>query len=294
MFDLERYRLLHILSRNNPAGLIETSRGCKGNCNFCNKNTFGRFFRFKSPERVVDEMFYMKSAGFREIHIADDSFSQNLDHAKKTFELLIKKKFDLPISLYSGVRVDCVDRDFFRLAKEAGVWSVSFGIESGNQDILNLAGKGITLTQIENSVTMANKEGLETLGFFMFGLAGETEQTMQETIEFSTKLPLSIAKFDMLVPLPGTRLFNEWDEKGLIVSKDWSNYLFHQTSTPLYNHPTVTWDKIHKYYNRAHRSFYLRPSFITKRLIRDIIKGNFWKDCNLLLRSISSLLGSPN
>lgn len=290
MFDLKRYSHSHLSTRKNPVGLIETSRGCAFRCNFCNKNTFGHFHRSKSPERVVEEFFYLRQIGFREVHVADDSFTQDLDRAKQVCELLIQRKFDLSWSLYSGVRVDRVDKDFFELAKQAGLWSVSFGIESGNQQILDRINKGTKLPQIEKSVNLAHAAGLDTFGFFILGLSGETEKSMQDTIDFSLSLPLSIAKFDICIPYPGTGFYQELEGEGRIKLKNWSDYVVHQTDTPLFEHPNLSWQQLQKYYAKAYRAFYLRPEFWYKRLKRDVVKGDVMNDFLFFLKGLPSLL----
>ncbi len=293
MFDLSFYRHSHLTARANPVGLIETARGCPFNCNFCNKNIFGHHFRPKSPARVVDEFFYMKEAGFKEIHIADDAFTQDLDRAKEICQRLIDRKFDLPWSMYNGIRVDHCDREFFQLCRRAGGWSVSFGIESGNQAVLDRVHKGTDLAMIERAVRLANKEGLNTFGFFILGLPGETEESLKDTIKFSRKLPLSIAKFGICVPLPGTRLWDEWESEGRILMDDWSMASFHHHQIPLYNHENLSWETLRKYYSKAYHSFYLNPRYIARHFVQSVRRGDLGRDISLLAKTVASII-HPN
>lgn len=277
-FDVEAYKNSRISSRYNPVGLIETSRGCAFKCNFCNKKTFGTKFRTKSPERVVDEFNYLTSSGFKEIHITDDSFTQNLDRAKIICEKLMRQDNKFTWSLINGVRVDKVDAEFLSLAKRAGLWQIAFGIESGNDDILKKIKKGTTTKMVSRAVKLAAKAGIDTFGFFMLALTGETEETMRDTIDFSLQLPLSIAKFDIAIPYPGTEFYLDLERERRILSRDWDKYSCHQFEDPIYTHPNLSWDVVQKYYKRAFRKFYIRPSYFARRFCRDLAKGDLIND----------------
>jgi radical SAM superfamily enzyme YgiQ (UPF0313 family) len=285
LFTLNKYKHSRLSSRKNPVGLIETSRGCVFNCNFCNKLTFGTQYRTKTPERVVDEMEYMLKCGFREIHIIDDSFTQNIDRAKKICTEIMRRNLVFPWASLSGVRSDMVDLEFFKLAKHSGCWQVGFGIETGDQQVLDKINKKITLSQIENAVRLAKKAGLNIFGFFILGLTGETEESMKKTIAFSKKLPLDIAKFDICIPYPGTPYYKQLKKDGRIKSENWSKYICHQTEEPLFEHPNLSWPIIKVYYKKAFREFYLRPSYIIKRFIRSLKRGDLIYDACYFLRS---------
>jgi radical SAM superfamily enzyme YgiQ (UPF0313 family) len=285
LFTLSRYKNSRLSSRQNPVGLIETSRGCAFHCNFCNKLTFGSVYRAKEPKRVVDEMEYMLASGFREIHIIDDSFTQDVNRAKEICSEIMRRNLKFTWSSFSGVRVDKVDYEFFELARKSGCWQVAFGIETGDQEILDNINKEVTLSQSENAVNLAKKAGLDTFGFFILALSGETEASMRRTIEFAKRLPLDTAKFDICIPYPGTEYFNTLQEDGRIRSREWSKYSCHQIDEPLFDHPNLAWPVIAAYYKRAFREFYLRPSYVAKRFMRSLKKGDILFDIKCLLRS---------
>ena len=286
LYDISRYiHTSKLVERESPTGLLETSRGCVFKCVYCNKNIFGRRFRCKSPARVVDEIERMLDAGFREIHIEDDGFSTKLDNAKAICDEIVRRGLKFPWTLINGIRVDRTDQELCDRLAAAGCYQVAFGLESGNQDVLDRIQKGITKDQIRVAVPMARKAGLETFAFFMLGLPGDTEQSMQDTIDFSCELPLDIAKFAITIPLPGTAMFDEYDAQGLILTKDWAEYLFHDTTKPVYNHPNLEWDTIVRYYKRAYRQFYFRPGFIARRVTKGILSGRAFYDLLYFLRT---------
>jgi len=284
LFELKKYKNSRLSSRKNPVGLIETSRGCVFQCNFCNKLTFGSEYRAKEPKRVVDEMEYMIKSGFREIHLVDDSFTQDIQRAKDICIEIKKRNLRFPWASLSGVRADKVDFEFFRLAKEAGCWQVGFGIESGDQNILDRINKKISLSRVEMAVKLARKAGIDTFGFFILALSGETEESMKRTIEFSKRLPLDIAKFDICIPYPGTPYYKELKSENRIISENWSKYICHQIDEPLFNHPNLSWATISAYYKRAFREFYLRPGYIARRFIRSLKMGDVMYDIQYFLK----------
>lgn len=285
LYDITRYKTSKLVERESPTGLLETSRGCVFTCTYCNKNIFGRKFRTKSPERVVDEIERMLKLGFREIHIEDDGFSTNLKKAKAVCDEITRRGLKFPWTLINGIRVNRTDEELVRKLKAAGCYQVAFGIESGNQKILDRCQKGITLDQVRKAIAMTKKAGIETFGFFMLGLPDETEETMQDTIDFAVELDLHIAKFAITIPLPGTPLFEEYDREGLILTKDWSKYLFHETANAVYRHPNLSSETIVRYYKKAYRQFYFRPQYIARRVWRGITTGQILYDMGYFLKT---------
>ena len=285
LFDLNKYKNSRISSRRNPVGLLETSRGCAFQCCFCNKLTFGSEYRVKEPKRVVDEMEYLLKCGFKEIHLIDDSFTQDIVRAKEVCLEILRRRLKFPWSSLNGVRADKVDYDFFKLAKRSGCWQVGFGIETGDQDVLDRINKRLTLSQIENSVKLAKRAGIDTFGFFIFGLPGETVAAMNKTIEFAKSLPLDIAKFDICIPYPGTPYYKELMAENRIKSFDWSSYVCHQTKDALFIHSNLDWEVLEAYYKNAFKEFYLRPAYIYRRFMRSLMMGDLLYDAFYFLRS---------
>lgn len=285
LYDLSRYNKPSLSSRKSPPGYLETSRGCPWGCVFCNKNIQGRKFRPKSYKRVVDEIEEMLKAGFKEINILDDTFSTDLERAKNICDEIVRRRLKFPWHPVNGMRVDCVDRELFIKMKKAGCYKVSFGIESGNENVLKKIEKGINLGQIRNAVRWARETGFETFGYFMLALPGDTKESIRDTINFAKELKLDMAKFNITVPLPGTKLFDEWDKAGFIKTKDWDKYNFYAPYSDLYNHPSLSHDVINRCYKEAYRSFYFSPSYLTRRFIKGIFEGILFRDLYLFLKT---------
>lgn len=284
LYEKEKYNVPPAIARKNPVAWVETSRGCVFECTYCNKSCFGKTFRVKSPERVVEEFIKIKKIGFKEIHLTDDGFTTNIKRAKKICDLLIESKVNIGWSTITGIRVDRVDFELLDKMRQAGCYRVYFGIESGNQEILNNIKKGITLEQVRKAVEFAKKAKLEIAGYFMVGLPGDTEETMQDTINFAKSLDLNLAKASITIPLPATGIFNELDAKGLIKTHDWEKFKFYSTPSTIYDHQNLSWSTIEKYYSKFYREIYLNPKFIFKRLKNSIINKTIIDDFKMFIQ----------
>lgn len=283
LYEIEKYKVNKAIARNNPVAWLETSRGCPYGCIYCNKSIFSRIYRTKSPERVVEEFKKAKEMGFKEIHITDDGFTTDMERAEKICDLLIKEKVNIGWSTITGIRVDRVNPILLKKMKLAGCYMVYYGIESGNQKIIENIKKGITLQQVKNAVKWSKEAGLEVAGFFMIGLPGETEKTMQETIEFAKSLDLDLAKINITIPLPNTEMFNKMNEKKLIKTLDWEKFKFYSTPKSVYEHENLSWEIIEKYYNKFYRKVYLNPRFLLKKIRMSIKQGTLIDDLKMAL-----------
>jgi anaerobic magnesium-protoporphyrin IX monomethyl ester cyclase len=285
-FETSRYHMSHLTERQRPGGYIETSRGCPFGCIYCDKTIFVRRFRAKSPDRVVAEIEAMlRIHKFRELHIVDDGFSTDLGRAKEICRLIVSRGLKFNFNLFNGVRADRLDDELCGLLKRAGCWQVAFGIESGSDHVLESVSKGLSKDDIRRAVGLCKKHRLETFGFFMIGFPEDTAETIVETINFAVELDMTISKYDIAVPLPGTPMFETLDRKNLIKTRDWSRYIFHQTKTPLFEHPNLTWEQIDGLYYLAYRKTYLRLRYIVKRFAHGLRTRGLWHNVVYFLKS---------
>ncbi len=251
-----------------PMIMIFTGRGCPFKCFFCNwpQVFLGRRYRLRSPENVVAEFEYILKnlPEVREIGIEDDTLTADLARARKICKLLIEKGIAKKIKWWANVRVN-LDLKTMKLMKKAGCRLIIPGYESGVQEILNRAHKGITIEQSLKFAKNAKKAGLLVHGCFIFGLPGETRETIRKTIEFAKKLDPNTAQFFPLIPYPGTEAY-EWAKKNnYLITEDFSKW-----STPegwhdcVISRPGLTNDEVLKLCNGAKIQFYLRPKFFFK------------------------------
>lgn len=220
LLALGRYRALGM-----PISMT-TSRGCPYKCIFCvGRKMVGYKVRYRDHEKVVDEMEAIGKYGFIQINIADDLFTANSNHCLAVCEEILKR--GIKVKWTSFARVDTVSLDILKRMKEAGCQAISFGIESGNPQILKTIRKGITLDQVTEAVVLCNKAGLLPHGSFILGLPGETPETLRQTLAFGEKLKAMGVSygFHLLAPFPGTFVRQKRKSLGItILSNDWSEY----------------------------------------------------------------------
>lgn len=278
LYDLKRYKCPRFLSRFSPLSNYMTSRGCVYECTFCNKNIFGRRFRSRSPELVIEEMEYMLRSGIKEIRIIDDMLTTDMERSKTIFRLVLKRGLKFPWTLAGGIRVDNLDEEFLRLAKKAGIYEVCFAFESGAQKSLDSINKKTTVEQCRKAMEMVRRVGgLQTVGFFMLGLPADTEESLKKTLNFAVELMPDLAKVTITTPFPGTALYRQYEEKGLIKSKDWTLYNLHKAEH-IYQHPNLSHEILKKYYDKFYYKFYLNPKWLLRRLYYSIKNKTLFLD----------------
>lgn len=283
LFNIEEYTHLtsRLLAKKPPVSFFETTRGCIFRCNYCaSKMTKGNMLRKKSVERVIEEIKYMKSFGFKEFFIVDDIFTTDVERTKEICRRIINEKLDMQWQCQNGIRVDAGDQEMFNLMKKAGCYKVAFGFEAGNDKVLKEFGKGgrATVERAFETVKMARKAGIDVFGYFMVGLLNDTEETMHDTIEFGRKLQPDILKISICIPFPGTVMFKELSERKLLKVYDWESYNIYRPQD-FFEHPSVSWSVVEKYYKLAYkRMIYTNPGFIYRRLMRAIRRNELFYD----------------
>ena len=217
LLPISRYQALGF-----PVSMI-TGRGCPYSCIFCQgRKMVGSKPRSRKASLVVDEIEQIMSYGFSRINIADDLFTSDREKVHEVCEEIRRRKLSLTWTAFS--RVNTVDIETLRLMRETGCDCISFGIESGNQEMLKRIKKGITLDQARKAVALCKEAGILAHASFMVGLPGETPETLKDTSEFSKSLDI-LYGFHFLAPFPGTTVREKIDEYDLeILTEDWSRY----------------------------------------------------------------------
>lgn len=201
-----------------PSMAMMASRGCPFQCTFCNTPVFwGKKVQYKDARLVVEEINYLKGQfGIKEVFFQDDTFNLNPDWAEAVFNYIIEWELNQQMIFRIACRVNekLFTQKFLDLAKEAGVWNIFFGIESGSQMMLDRMKKGITLDEVRRAIQMTDKAHISSQCSFIIGMPGETRDTIMETQRFLDDLQPTRAGFCYACPFPQTELDKEVTEKG--------------------------------------------------------------------------------
>jgi radical SAM superfamily enzyme YgiQ (UPF0313 family) len=278
LFKIERYTNLQPLTDgldpNARTYTLVTSRGCPYQCIYCSKPITGNTWRARSAEDVVAEWRYLvREMGATEIGITDDVWNLKLERSKEICRLLIAEGLtDVPWITVHGMRADHTDAELFQLMKQAGCRRVGFGVESGNQAVLDSIKKRQTLDDVRRAFRQAKGAKLQTMGFFIFGLPADTEESMDDTIRFALELDPDLANFMLAAPYPGTELWEIAQRDGRLFSMNWRDYAIHDEKAR-YELPSLPPELVERKWHEAYRRFYLRPS----RIWRKAISPDTWR-----------------
>ncbi len=267
MLPIEKYRMSPDMKMGDKIGLVVSSRGCPFDCIFCSNRILTRGkYREHSIERVCTEISdLIDRYKITQLLIMDDNFAVNKKRAKALCRAFIERGFQKKLSFITEARVDCVDQELLSLMADANCKIISYGIESGNQRLLDLIKKNITLEQARKAVEMTKKVGISVRASFILGLPTETREESLKTVEFAKKLGIDQVRFALATPFPGTKLWDIAQEEGSLKLEDWrqlsmmSGYAGGQLVYTPQGRDAEELARLQRYSNL---SFFLRPSVI--------------------------------
>jgi len=248
--------------KQTPCASIVFTRGCPNQCAFCDRSIFGNKVRSYSPGYAIEMIKDLyNNYGVKELLIEDDTFVISRKWITEFCERLIGENLGITWSCLG--RADRIKPDILKLMKKAGCWHISYGIESGDQGMLDKMKKNETLKQIRDAVQVTKTEGVQSKGFFMIGFPGETKESLDETKQFALELPLDDISIMQFTPFPGSFVYENIDQYGEF-SKNWKmmnilNTVFVPTGLSI--------TSLEKYRSDILISFYLRPRIIFHKLI---------------------------
>lgn len=254
--------------KNYPIAPIIITRGCPFSCTYCaGYLVSGKKIRHRSVDGVIEEIKTLyHQYGIKEIHIEDDNFTFYHDLVYEFCRKLKENHLNITWTCPNGVRLDSLTEKLLMTMKEAGLYSISVGIESGSDKILRDMRKNLTKEKIREKVELIKNCGLEVSGFFIIGYPTETKEEIIETINFAKSLNLKRAGFSLFKPFPGTEATRNLVEKGELKEmsdEDWTHFTL---ADAVYAPPGFTRTEMKKLRRKALLHFYLRPQIFFKFL----------------------------
>jgi len=269
LLPIKKYRPFPPHGKKLPYMALITTRGCPYRCIFCFKSIFGRRCVAKSPKMLVDEIkTLIEKFGVKELLFYDDSFTIDRNRTIEFCNELIKNNIKIPWSCET--RVNLVDKEVLEKMKEAGCYIISYGVESGDQTILDNLRKDITIEQAKTAFKLTKETRILTVAYFMIGSPGDTNETIRKTIDFAKELNADFAQFSITTPFPGSELFDNLIKKGIKI-EDWdkASYVTSKSkSVPVSLTDELTAEDLKKWYSKAYKEFYFRPKYWIKTILR--------------------------
>lgn len=210
----------------SPSLQMWASRGCPYKCIFCAwpQLMYGSSrYRARDPVKVVDEMEYcIKRYGFKSVYFDDDTFNIGNERMSRICEEIRKRKLNIPWAIMA--RADTSTKEILHSMKEAGLYALKFGVESGVQEIVDRSCKNLNLEKVSEAVSWCKELGIRVHLTFMFGLPGETKETIKETIRFALGLNPDSVQYSIATPFPGSYYYKLLEGSGQLTTKDWTRY----------------------------------------------------------------------
>ena len=261
-FDLVRLdRFYESVFKRFPAATTITSRGCPFHCVYCAfpETIYDHRYRAQSPERVLEEArFLYRDYGVREIRYDDDTFEVDRERVFQICALFRRARLDLIWA--PQCRPGNIDLELSRAMKGAGCTFILYGVESGDDGILERIRKGSTTDRIRRGVRAAKDAGIDVLNCVMLGFYWDTLETIRRTIEFAFELNAEFTQFSMPVPLPGTSYWDYLISEGVIRPDDWlQSDSFHGLSFDL---PQISAADLNRLLQQTYRRYYTRPGYV--------------------------------
>ncbi|MFH1540032.1 MAG: radical SAM protein [bacterium] len=267
LLPLKKYRLHPPFGVYPPGQYIESARGCPYRCVFC---TLPKEIRTRSPKLVVEDVKHMIGKyGVRELHFVDPTFTFHRERVLAICEGL--KQAKLSLHWTCKTRCDLVDREMLEAMAGAGCYSISYGVETAAQAILDFYQKDIAVKEIEDALFETKRAGIRALAYMLIGSQGETDETVRRTMAMMRRYNPDFVLYAQLLPDPCSVRAREDIERGIYTESEILDYYL-GGKTDLLDERGVfgtPQSQIHNWIARAFSDFYARPSYIIRRL-RDI------------------------
>jgi radical SAM superfamily enzyme YgiQ (UPF0313 family) len=263
------YKLYDKREFSDPMGRLITGRGCISHCIFCTAPIMhGDRIRSRSAKNIVDEIEYLiKEYNVKKFVFEDDTFTAKKELVNELCSDIIDR--GIKAAFWCQTRVPNVNEELLLLMKKAGFCQVSFGIESGDDDVLKVIKKGINVSMVEKACAIAKKVKMPFSVNFMIGNIGETKKSVRKSIELAKKLDPFQVIFCIAIPFPGTKFRQICEENNWLIEPDTNKY--HIQTKAVSRNNDLSAEDIKELYKKAYKEFYLRPK-VMFRLLKECVK----------------------
>ena len=266
--DVTRYTSL--LGRSNVITTMFTSRGCPYRCTVCDRpfSPVISGFRWRSAGHVADEMQECLRLGIAEAFIYDDTFTVRKDRVHELCDEIARRRMKFRWDVRA--HVNTIDRDLLKHMKEAGCDRIHYGVESGNDRMMKVIQKNTTVERVRQVVKQTKDAGLEVLCYFIIGQQTETADDINDSMRLARQLAPNYVHFTLFCPYPGTAIYAQGLQRGIIKQDVWREF----SQDPREGFELPVWEEnftraqLRDMLVKCYKSFYLRPGYMIRNLLR--------------------------
>lgn len=276
LLPMDKYRLFGTFK----LGTMISSRGCTFGCHYCSVAAiYGRRWRPRSAERIVDEMEHLqKNYDIDVLTFMDDNF----DLDKKRVMMLCDEIRERDLDILWGYQSASVikDEEMLKKLRNVGCRILTYSIETSSRKSIDVMKKKINMQQVRDVFQISKELGMIRIANIILGLPGETKKDVEESIELARALDPEYALFFLPTPYPGTKFYETAEKMGMIKELDWSKY---DTANPIIETEQLSLDELRELNKRAYKEFYLRPAIIKSNLkiFYDFMNGGYIRPAHI-------------
>ena len=287
--DIQSYTPTVTNYKKLPVTNVITSRGCPGQCTYCSHAVFGNSYRERSAENIFEEIKeVIQKYKIREIHFNDDTFLLDKKRIYRLFELCKQEKLKFTWTCFA--RIDNVNYEFLSFIKGTGCWRISFGVESGDRQVLKDIKKHISLENVEKVINWCNKLRIKTKGHFIIGHPTDTNESIENTIKFALKIPFSDIAVCISTLVPGSEQFEILNSKQSFDNLDCKKFNAGLVVVPPQG---ISEQELQAKLKEFYRRFYFRPRVIFDYSLR-LISPTFAKRFITMFSGLLYMIGQNN
>jgi len=288
-------------NKRSPYAAIYTSLGCLFQCEFCMINIINRDdneeigvagnynkMRFWSPDFIIKEFDKLVDLGIETIRISDEMFLLNPKYYIPLCELLVERGYGKFLRMWVYARVDTIKKpERLKLLRNAGIKWVCLGIESADKNIRLEISKGkFEDVDIVDVVEQVHDADINIIANYMYGLTGDTMETMQKTLDLSYELCTLAWNAYAAMPLPGSQLYKDAVERGEKLPEDYAGYSFHSYNTQPLCTDELSPEEILKFRDEAYVKYHTYQPFLDKlkNAYGDVAVNNILENVKIKLK----------
>ncbi len=263
-FPIKEYSYFPAL-REKPFLVLQASKGCPYSCfYYCPYGMMqGQNYRFRSAQKMIKDVEQLvEKYGVKGVQFRDPTFGIDKNQVKEFCNGLIDKKINIKFGMET--RLDLLNKEVLDLMFEAGLRNINVGVETAAEDVAKMNNrKLIQVNHQEEIINYCKKLGIRVSAFYIFGLQGDTEDSIRKTIDYAVKLNTNVAQFTISCPYPGTKYYDELKVKNLITESDFEKF---NANNVVFKHSNLSREQLLKLQDYAFRKYYFRFGYLMNLL----------------------------